>query len=133
MLKLSENTILNKVTKTALAISVTFLVACASGQPDSPLLRAEPAADTSLTRAPRTLRLFYEALPDVSQSSLRLVGPGGEHALRGLHTMAADDLMIEILDPVEAPGEYTVHWTTVVANDSQSHEGSYSFSYSPDS
>lgn len=133
MLKLSENTILNKVTKTALAILVTFLVACASGQPDSPLLRAEPAADTSLTRAPRTLRLFYEALPDVSQSSLRLVGPGGEHALRGLHTMAADDLMIEILDPVEAPGEYTVHWTTVVANDSQSHEGSYSFSYSPDS
>lgn len=133
MLKLSENTILNKVPKTALAISVTLLVACASSQPASPLLRAEPAADASLTRAPRTLRLFYEALPDVSQSSLRLVGPGGEHALRGLHTMAADDLMIEILDPVEAPGNYTVHWTTVVANDSQTHEGSYTFSYSPGS
>jgi methionine-rich copper-binding protein CopC len=133
MLKLSGNTLLNKVAKIALALSVTFLVACASNQPDSPLLRAEPAADTSLTRAPRTLRLFYEALPDVSQSSLRLVGPGGEHALRGLHTMAADDLMIEILDPVEAPGNYTVHWTTVVANDSETHEGSYSFSYSPGS
>jgi methionine-rich copper-binding protein CopC len=133
MLKLSGNTLLNKVAKIALALSVTFLVACASSQPDSPLLRAEPAADTSLTRAPRTLRLFYEALPDVSQSSLRLVGPGGEHALRGLHTMAADDLMIEILDPVEAPGNYTVHWTTVVANDSETHEGSYSFSYSPGS
>jgi methionine-rich copper-binding protein CopC len=133
MLKLSEHTILNKMTKTALVLSVSFLVACTSGQPDSPLLRAEPAADASLTRAPRTLRLFYEALPDVSQSSLRLVGPGGEHALRGLHTMAADDLMIEILDPVEAAGNYTVHWTTVVANDSQTHEGSYTFNYSPDS
>ena len=133
MLKLSKSTILNEVTKIALALSVTFLFACASSQPDSPLLRAEPAADASLARAPRTLRLFYEALPDVSQSSLRLIGPGGEHALRGLYTMAADDLMIEILDPVEAPGNYTVHWTTVVANDSKTHEGSYSFSYSPDS
>jgi len=133
MLKVSESTILNEVTKVALALSVTFLVACASSQSDSPLLRSEPAADASLARAPRTLRLFYEALPDVSQSSLRLVGPGGEHGLRGLHTMAADDLMIEILDPVEAPGNYTVHWTTVVANDSNTHEGSYSFSYSPGS
>lgn len=133
MLNLSKNTSLYRVTRVALALSVTLLVACTSSQPDSPLLRAEPSADASLTRAPRTLRLFYEALPDVSQSSLRLVGPGGEHALRGLHTMAADDLMIEILDPVEAPGNYTVHWTTVVANDSQTHEGSFSFTYSPDS
>ena len=105
MLKLSKSIILNKVVKIALALMVTFLVACASSQPDSPLLRAEPAADASLARAPRNLRLFYEALPDVSQSSLRLVGPGGEHALRGLHTMIADDLMIEILDPLEAPGD----------------------------
>jgi len=40
--------------------------------------------------------------------------------------------MIEILDPV-TPGEYTVYWTTVVENDSEMHEGSYYFTYSPES
>jgi len=112
-------------------VSSLFL-SCLSDQPASPLLRAEPAVSASLTRAPRTLRLYYSALPDVSQSSLRLVGPEGELSLRGLHTMAADDLMIEILDPV-TPGEYTVYWTTVVENDSEMHEGSYYFTYSPES
>ncbi len=40
--------------------------------------------------------------------------------------MAADDLMIEILDPM-IPGEYTVHWSTVVAGDANNYEGSYQF------
>ena len=112
-----------------LAALVAFLTSCSSSSPYTPLLSAEPEIGAALTRAPRTLRLFYSALPDVSQSSLRLVGPNGEHALRGLHTMAADDLMIEILDPV-APGIYTVYWTTVIDNDPRHHEGSFQFSYS---
>lgn len=107
-----------------------FLASCATGTSNSPLQSAEPAIDSSLTRAPRTLRLFYSALPDVSQSSLRLVGPQGDLALRGLHTMAADDLMIEILDPV-TPGSYTVYWETVVEGDPALHEGSFQFSYAP--
>lgn len=106
-----------------------FLPGLASSQPVSPLLRAEPAVDAVLTRAPRTLRLFYEALPDVSQSSLRLEGPNGDLALRGLHTMAADDLMIEIMDPV-TPGTYTVHWSTVLVGDQTLYEGSFQFTYS---
>jgi methionine-rich copper-binding protein CopC len=106
------------------------LFACNNAAPPSPLLSAEPAVDASLTRAPRTLRLFYSALPDVSQSSLRLVGPNGEEfALRGLHTMAADDLMIEIMDPV-VPGTYTVFWSTTVEGDPTHYEGSYQFTYS---
>ncbi|MFN3239217.1 MAG: copper resistance protein CopC [Pseudomonadales bacterium] len=119
--------------KSTFLVLVSFLLfSCLSTQPISPLLRAEPAINSSLNRAPRTLRLYYESLPDVSQSSLRLVGPEGELSLRGLHTMAADDLMIEILDPV-TPGQYTVYWTTVVANDNEIHQGSYDFSYAPDS
>lgn len=107
-----------------------LLLACSSSTAPSPLLSAEPAVDARLTRAPRTLRLFYSALPDVSQSSLRLAGPNGDLALRGLHTMAADDLMIEIMDPV-TPGTYTVYWTTVVGDDPAQYEGSYEFSYMP--
>jgi methionine-rich copper-binding protein CopC len=96
----------------------------------SPFLYAEPAVGTELTRAPRTLRLFYAALPDVSQSSVTLTGPAGEHKLRGMHTMGADDLMIEILDPATA-GEYRVEWTAGVGDDPISYEGSYTFSVAP--
>ena len=70
------------------------------------MLDSEPGAGAVLTRAPRTLRLYFEDLPDVDRSALRLVGPKGEQQLRGMHTMAADDLMIEILDPL-TPGDYT--------------------------
>lgn len=103
-------------------------VGCSSTSPGySPFLYAEPAADAQLTRIPRTLRLFYAALPDVSKSSLTLTGPTGEHKLRGMHTMGADDLMIEILDPVTV-GEYRVEWTAVVGDDPISYEGFYTFS-----
>ncbi|MEX2469686.1 MAG: hypothetical protein WD396_08025, partial [Pseudohongiellaceae bacterium] len=80
-----------------LCLPAGVLIACAAGEPYSPLNDAEPAIDATLERAPRTLRLYYDALPEVSRSSLRLLGPQGEYPLRGLHTMAADDLMAEIM------------------------------------
>lgn len=121
---------MNTFHKCLLTTSVFFLTACAGHSAPSPLLSAEPGIDSTQTRAPRTLRLYYSALPDVSQSNLRLVGPDGDLALRGLHTMAADDLMIEIMDPV-TPGTYTVMWETVVEGDSSEHAGSFEFNYSP--
>ena len=105
----------------------SILFACVSERNYSPLLRAEPERNSELTRAPRTLRLFYEALPDVAQSSLKLVGPSGEHELRGLHTMAADDLMIEIMDPVTT-GDYSVEWRAVVGDDPTVYSGHFNFS-----
>lgn len=102
------------------------LGACASTEQYTPLLRAEPEINGTLTRTPRTLRLFYAALPDVPNSSLKLIGPSGELGLRGLHTMAADDLMIEILDDV-VDGVYTVEWATQVEGDPKSYNGSYQF------
>ncbi len=113
-------------TRLSLLLSVLSLSACVSSEDYSPLLRAEPEIGAELTRAPRTLRLYYAALPDVGQSSLRLIGPSGEHQLRGLHTMAADDLMIEIMDPV-SDGSYTVQWSTVVGEDQTVYSGAYSF------
>jgi len=45
--------------------------------------------------------------------------------------MGADDLMIEILDPVTAAGEYKVQWTAVVGDDPTSYKGFYTFSVGP--
>jgi len=110
-------------------LSALLLLGCAASEPYSPLLRAEPAVDASLERAPRTLRLYYDALPDVSHSSLRLVGPDGEYPLRGLHTMAADDLMVEITEPL-GNGRYRVEWTTAVGDDPTLYSGTYEFTVS---
>ena len=92
----------------------------------SPILNSEPAEGAVLTRAPRTLRLYFEGLPDVDRSTLRLQGPNGEYRLRGLHTMSADDLMIEILDPL-TPGDYTVEWTTVIVNNPTIYSSTFNF------
>jgi len=116
-------------TKLLSLIGLLFLASCASEPTYSPFLEAEPAPGAALTRAPRTLRLFFDSLPDVERSSLRLIGASGDHQLRGLHTMAADDLMIEIMDPV-TPGSYTVEWRTAVGDDSTEYSGSYEFTFS---
>lgn len=128
MLDLIKGSIVKPAGFAALILLTT--VSCGSTSSSySPFLYAEPAAGAELVRVPRTLRLFYAALPDVSKSNLTLMGPSGEHKLRGMHSMGADDLMIEILDPVTT-GEYTVQWTAVVGDDPTAYQGMYTFSVS---
>lgn len=112
----------------ALLVFASSLISCASSSSNSPLLRSEPAADSVLNRAPRNLRLFYRALPDVPKSNLGLTGPEGNYELRGFHTMGADDLMIEITNPSIPDGDYAVTWTTVIEDNPSTHEGSFAFS-----
>lgn len=106
--------------------AVLLLSSCAANPGYTPLLSAEPKIGGKFTRAPRTLRLYYDALPDVAQSSVSLIGPAGGYPLRGLHIMADDDLMMEIMEPLTT-GEYTVNWTTVVGDDPSVHQGSFKF------
>ena len=106
---------------------VASLVGCVSSADYSPFLRAEPAAGSVLGRAPRNLRLFYEALPEVPNSSLTLTGPDGNYDLRGFHSMGSDDLMIEITNPSIPDGDYIVDWSAVFGEDSTVYEGSYRF------
>ena len=112
-----------------LVFALSLLSACASSGSYTPLIGAEPEIGGQLSRAPRTLRLYYDALPVVERSSLKLTGPNGEHQLRGLHTMAADDLMIEIMDPV-TDGRYLVEWVTVVGEDPNVYSGEFYFTVS---
>ena len=116
----------NLIQLSAFLVINSTLAACGLAMSHEPILSSEPAEGAVLTRAPRTLRLYFEGLPDVDRSTLRLLGPNGEHRLRGLHTMSADDLMIEILDPL-TPGDYTVEWTTVIVNNPTIYSSTFSF------
>jgi methionine-rich copper-binding protein CopC len=107
-------------------LSAVLLNGCANSTAYSPLIGAEPALHSDTTRVPRVLRLYYDSLPMVDSSSLKLTGPNGEHTLRGLHTMGMNDLMVEILDPV-TEGEYLVEWVTQVGVDPAIYSGSFTF------
>lgn len=111
------------------AASLVGLTACekAKGDPSEVFLKADPEVDAEMNYSPRTLRVFLAELPEVSDSSMTLTGPDGDVALDGLHTMGADDLMIEIVDFPLASGEYMVEWTAKFAGDKKQYSGSYRF------
>ncbi len=112
----------------SLILICLMLSSCVGGTAHTPLLNSEPAADTTVSREPRTLRLFFEALPDVPNSRVTLTGPAGEYQIRGMHTMGADDLMMEIYQPALVSGDYTVTWSAVLEGDTTVYEGSFGFS-----
>ena len=107
---------------------ISVLTSCTGVSDYTPLLNSEPGAGETINeRIPRTLRLFYAALPDVESSELTLTGPAGDYSLRGLHTMGADDLMVEIYQPALTNGQYTVQWKTRVEGDDADYAGEYTF------
>lgn len=105
---------------------VLLMVGCTTAQLDSPFISAEPEVGSVQTRTPQTLRLYFEQLPDVPRSTVSLQGPTGSLNIRGMHTMGANDLMMEINDQV-VDGNYTVYWTTHMEEDAIEYQGEFSF------
>jgi methionine-rich copper-binding protein CopC len=110
----------------ATLLLAVFQTACTSAGSTGGFISAEPEQGAVLSSAPRQLRLYYVELPDVPSSTVILEGPDGEVNLRGLHTMGANDLMMEIFDEVPN-GRYTVKWSTVLGDDPTQLQGQYEF------
>lgn len=116
------------VTLSIIIFMAQIISACStSTEPPAVFIKADPPVDAVLDRAPRTLRVYLTALPDISESSLQLFGDQGEISLSRFHTMGADDLMIEIDDRPLPNGTYTVEWTAIVEGDSEKYSGKYQF------
>lgn len=103
-----------------------ILGGCAFLEPGSPLIGEEPEAGSVVNRAPRTLRLYFNELPDVPRSEITLQGPERNMNLRGMHNMGENDLMLEINDQL-ADGEYKVLWRTYLGSDDNEYRGEYTF------
>jgi len=112
-------------------VTVLFIfvfTGCSLRESMSPLLGSEPEAGSIADRIPRTLRLYFKSLPNVDLSNVSLSGPAGAYALRGLHTMGEDDLMVEIYRPMLVDGEYRVEWEVKFNDDRATASGEYDFS-----
>lgn len=117
-----------KVNVVVTVILIFVFTGCSLRESASPLLASEPEADSITDRIPRTLRLYFESLPNVDLSNVRLSGPAGAYTLRGLHTMGEDDLMVEIYRPMLEDGEYLVEWEVEFTDGRATASGEYDFS-----
>lgn len=96
------------------------------------LLQSQPADGAMLDEAPQWMRLFFSKLPQVDASQLKLTRIGDtseEIPLRGMHNMGSNDLMIEIVEPLE-PGAYEVSWMATFDDEENALNGSYRFAVS---
>jgi copper transport protein len=91
------------------------------------LLSSEPAAKSTVTTAPRRIRLVFSEEIEPSLGRIRLVGPGG----RVISLKSSGDprdvsaLVAPVTSPLE-PGVYRVAWR-IVSEDGHPIDGEYSF------
>ena len=78
--------------------------------------RTDPEDGATLSRPPRTLRIWLSHPPNVAETVCKLDGPSGPKELQGLHTMGENDLMIRIVGRME-DGEYAASCSTPNADD----------------
>jgi methionine-rich copper-binding protein CopC len=98
------------------------------------LLRAEPVPGSTVTLAPRVVRLVFALSPgeelDVQRSTVSVWDAGNRRVDDGKGGVDLDDLdrrtMIARLRPI-GPGTYTVRWRAVSAPDLHVAQGSYRF------
>jgi methionine-rich copper-binding protein CopC len=83
------------------------------------LLRAQPAADTTISSPPAAIRLWFSEAPEVRVGSIRLTGPDGRPVSLGpVHREQSRGapLAADVRGRM-APGRYAVTWRTM------SHDG----------
>lgn len=92
------------------------------------LLRSSPAADTTVAEAPDTLRLWFSETPQLSATSVRLVGPEGDLVETGDPAFGDDEeTLVEVVVAGEvSPGTNRVLWRTM-ARDGHVLTGEISF------
>lgn len=112
------------------------LVWQASAAGHAKLLRAEPAPGSTVTAAPKLVRLVFTLSPneelDVRRSTVSVWDGNNRRVDDGKGGVDLDDLdrrtMIAKLKPIR-PGTYTVRWRAVSSPDLDVARGSYKFTF----
>jgi copper resistance protein C len=92
------------------------------------LVRAEPAADGTVTGSPAEIRLFFSEPPLMRGTTVRLADARDNLVASSDAAADAEDARQVWIAPAAdlAPGQYTVHWR-VIAQDGHTQRGSFSF------
>jgi methionine-rich copper-binding protein CopC len=93
------------------------------------LVRAEPLANATVSRAPTAVRLWFSQPAEAAVTRVRLVGPGGAVPLGAVARGADGALGAAVRGPMPA-GAYQVEWRTMAA-DGHAIGGRYAFRVGP--
>lgn len=104
----------------AAVVMVTALV-----QAHTKLEKSEPAADSTVAAAPKSVQLFFNEALDQKVSKVEVTGPSGKVETGPVHSMADKDLMAAFPGAL-GNGKYTVNWQTA-GKDGHVIKGAFSF------
>jgi methionine-rich copper-binding protein CopC len=91
------------------------------------LNQAVPAAGSTVSSAPKEIRLKFSEGVEVALSKVSVTGPSGAVSTGKAHSAGKDKAMLVLPLPASlAPGAYKVQWS-VVSVDSHHTEGSFGF------
>ncbi len=113
---------------TVLGAGLSILVPAAAAH--ALLVGSQPAANASLSRAPRQLALSFTEAPDPRLSSVQLLNAAGRlvSGVSGARSRPGHPTELYVtLAPGLADGVYTVHWRTVSTVDGHVAESSFPF------
>jgi methionine-rich copper-binding protein CopC len=95
------------------------------------LVKAEPGVDSTITAAPKQVRLWFNEPPEVALSSASLMK--ADHSPVAVVKLAATDDSLSVAGAVPItlqPGKYMVMWRTGT-RDGHAVRGMYYFTYDP--
>jgi methionine-rich copper-binding protein CopC len=91
---------------------------------DMHLERTEPAANATLTTAPKSIRMWFNEVPSAKVSKLELVGPSGPVKIIGPRVI--EKSLLAGVDGPMPPGPYTVTWQSA-GSDGHLQKGTFKF------
>lgn len=112
-----------RILPTLVLVLVAFLAAPQRADAHAELLSSQPAAGQRLGTTPGAVVLEFSEPLDPKLSKVTVVDPSGQHFAGGVTT--AEEM--RALLPTNAPGAYTVQWTSVSATDGHELSGSFQF------
>jgi copper resistance protein C len=95
------------------------------------LVKAEPGVDSTVTVAPRQIRLWFNETPEVALSAATLLTSDNSPVATVKMADTDDSLSVAGMIPVALePGTYRVLWRTA-SKDGHAVRGKYSFTFDP--
>jgi hypothetical protein len=110
---------------TLLTFALCGMVAAGTCLAHAKLQSSSPADNAHLTAAPKTLTLKFS---EAAQLALLKLARDGKDIPLPLDKNAKADSTFTLMLPPLSPGNYTVHWSAVAADDGHVTKGSFVFS-----
>ncbi len=88
-------------------------------------VKFEPAADATVTTAPKQVHVWFTQAPDPKLSKLEMRGPSGPIKLTGFQVMK-DKSIVATVDGSLADGRYSVKWQSA-GDDGHLQKGEFAF------